>query len=349
LDYRPNIQKNLHPSLAGLKEGSGLEWLNEALNRLDNGGMGLTVKNFIAGMSNFGKANGFLLEVEVATTVMDAFPEAEVKTEQQDGTATKPGDITVISSMFRSDLQCKNILNVYSEQPLEEFIAWVEANFQDVMPGYLLGIQPGTLAAEQTFLELRQWFGANWQSIIPDSESTTPFVDSSGNGKVWISLISRDEKGIKEGLVFSAGDDLNFVQEEDESRVRRRISNRLTQAYSTFGFAAGPQQFNFVVVDFPSLNALVDEDSVITALYGSETHVLATDGSVHIRTNPDGIYHTERTRLQRCSGVIYCTARTIGQAMCTIFPNYGHVQSCRTVWDGNGRFRITDKINLMGV
>lgn len=196
--------------------------------------MRLTVQSFLSGMGHLGTANGFLLEIEVALAAMDAFPLSPVCSEQQDGTATKPGDITILDTAFRADIQCKNILNIHSELPLEEFLAWAATTFPAVSPGRLIEIQPSAKANEKTFVEFRSWFSDRWQQM--ELEQEYQFEDSDQRGKIWITLLEASKPGIREGIIYSASDDPSFVQEEDYTRIQMRLLNRLKDARGTFGF-----------------------------------------------------------------------------------------------------------------
>ncbi len=347
MDYKDAIRAELHGSLTGLKQGSGLDWLNNSLNALDSAGMNLTVKSFLNDMGNLGTVNGFLLEIEVALAAMNAFPLSTVRSEQQDGAATKPGDITILNTAFRADIQCKNILNIHSELPLEEFLAWAETTFSAVSPGCLIEIQPSTKADAKTFLEFRSWFISQWQQM--ELEQEYQFEDSDQRGKIWITLLEASEPGIREGIIYSASDDPSFVQEEDYTRIQMRLLNRLKDARGTFGFPPGPQQLNLVAVQFPSLNALADEESIVTALYGSEKFVLSADGTAVVQTQPDGLFHTHRTMLTSCSGMIYCSGRQIGTPECILFPNYNHMDHVKHCLNGHGTFRLTNKISFDGL
>lgn len=347
MDYRNAIRTQLHSSLVGLKQDDGLEWLNNSLNLLDKAGMNLTVKSFLSDMGNYSKANGFLLEVEIALAAINAFPSSTVRSEQLDGAATKPGDISIIDSAFRVDIQCKNILNIHSELFLEEFLAWVEVTFAHILPGRLIEIQPNTKASAKTFQELRIWFNSQLNQM--DLEQEYLFEDSEQSGKVWITLLEANGPGIREGIIYGASDDPFFAQDEDNTRIQQRLLNRLKEAKPTFGFSPGPQQFNLVAVQFPSLNALADEESIVTALYGSEKAVLLADGTAIMQTQPDGLFHTHSSLLTICSGMIYSGGRSIGVPECVLFPNYGHVDHLNQSLNGHGTFRLTNKISLAGV
>jgi len=344
IDYRNTIRTQLHSSLAGLKQDGGLEWLNDSLNLISSAGMNLTVKSFLSDMSNYSKANGFLLEIEIALAALDAFPSSTVRSEQLDGAATKPGDISIQNSEFRADIQCKNILNIHGELFLEEFLAWAESGFSYLMPGRLIEIQANTKASAKTFQELRSWFSSELNEMAPEQEYL--FEDSEQSGKVWITLVEADEPGIRVGIIYGASDDPSFAQDEDDTRIQQRLLNRLKDARPTFGFLPGSQQFNLVAVQFPSLNALADEESIVTALYGSEKAVLLADGTAVMQTQPDGLYYTHSSLLTLCSGMIYTQGRQIGTPECILFPNYGHVNSMNQCLNGHGNFRVTNKISL---
>ena len=344
MDYRNSIQAELHPSLEGLKSGSGLEWLNDALNRLDAHGMNLTVKSFLSAMNTVGGANGFLLEIQTALAVLDAFPNEAVSSEQTSGMAVNPCDITLETSAFRADLQCKSVSNLYSELFVEEFIAWAESTYATATPGRLFELVPSTQANEQTFRELRVWFGSNWVTL--DLEQEYEFQDAAGIGKVWITMLPSHAPGVAMAMVSSATDDPEFASDEDEELIRRHLLNRIKKARPTFGFPPSPQQFNFVVVDLPSLNATADEESLVTALYGSETYVQVSPGNFQILSQPNGLYTTHANVLRYCSGVVFRDARPIGPTPFILFPNYPHVTSVQQAWHNRGAFHLTNKISL---
>src|SRR5437867_4027120 len=115
MDYTDTIQSKLHGYYRGLKEGEGLAWLNITLNQLDKAGLGQLVKAFISAMPNLGKAAGFLLEIQTAQAALAAYPRAKPSCERKDGSATRPCDITLETSDFRTDSQCKSVQNFYNE------------------------------------------------------------------------------------------------------------------------------------------------------------------------------------------------------------------------------------------
>jgi hypothetical protein len=344
MDYRPQLQARLHPSLGGLNQGYGLEWLNNALNSLDTAGMRLTTKAFLSGMGDLGKVNGFLLEISTALAVMAAFPTAQVSSERKDGVARKPCDITVETGKFRGDLQCKNILNIYSEHFVEEFLSWAESTYSSINPGRLIEIQPSISADENTFLELRPWFTEHWEGMKLEQMYT--FQDAEQRGTVWITLLPYGESGIHEGVTLSASSHPNIAHGEDESLIRRKILNRCRDAKPTFGFAPGPQQFNFVVVDLPSLSATLDEESLVTALYGSESLRQTPSGGYQITTLQDGLFYTHADILSFCSGLVLCSGRKIDEMSCVLFPNSPHINDIRRDWDGKGTFKFTNLISF---
>lgn len=114
-------------------------------------------------------------------------------------------------------------------------------------------------------------------------------------------------------------------------------------------FPPGPQQLNLVAVQFPSLNALADEESIVTVLYGSEKAILLPNGTAVVQTQPNGLFHTHSALLNQCSGMMYCGGRQISMAECILFSNYGHVDQVRNNLSGHGTFRITDKISFNGI
>lgn len=344
MDYQDSIQAELHPSLEGLKYGPGLEWLNDALNRLNAHGMNLTVKNFLSKMGDVGGANGFLLEIETALAVLAAFPNDVVSSEQTAGTAINPCDITLVTPAFRADLQCKSVSNLYSELFVEEFIAWVEVTYSTTTPGRLFELVPSRQANEQTFRDLRVWFAARWATL--DLEQEYEFQDAARLGKVWITMLPSSAPGVAMAMVSSATDDPQFASDEDEELIRRHLLNRIKKARPTFGFPPSPHQFNFVVVDLPSLNVTADEESLVTALYGSETYVQVSPGNFQLLSQPNGLYMTHSNVLGHCSGVVFRDAGPIGPTPFILFPNSPHVTSVQQAWHNQGTFRLTNKISL---
>ena len=344
MDYKDQIRSKLHPSFAGLRDGPGLIWLDEALNRLDTEGMNLTVKNFLHAMNRLDGVNGFLLEIETALAILDAFPGSTVSSERTDGTAKKPCDITLETSTFRADLQCKSVNNIYSEHFVEEFIAWVEETYATATPGQLFELQPNRQADEQTFRELRDWFAARWATL--DLETEYEFLDFAQRGKIWITMLPSDTPGVGMGLIGSATDDSLFAADEDEALVRKVLLNRIKMARSTFGFDPGSRQFNFVVVDLPSLNISADEESLVTALYGSEKIVQVSPSNFRALTQPDGLFTTHTTMLGYCSGVAFRDGRQFDTSPFILYPNVPYVEAVRQEWDRRGAFHITNKISL---
>jgi hypothetical protein len=264
MDYTDAIQSKLHGYYRGLKKDEGLAWLNDALGQLKDAGLGQLVGAFISGMGEFGKAAGFLLEIQTAQAAIAAYPNATPSCERKDGAARRPCDITLETSGFRADFQCKAIQNFYNEKFTAEFLHWAEQTYPGAVPARLIFFQTNTGADEQTFLELKQWFAANWQSWPLEEEQE--WWDSRGKGRVKIALSAGSGCGIYAGIMCS-------VQSQDTDHIKKRLLSRIKDARGTYGFPASASQFNVVVVDRPSLAVTLDEDTIRSYAVGSQARV----------------------------------------------------------------------------
>jgi hypothetical protein len=340
MDYTAQIQSKLHGHYSGLKKGEGLAWLNASLNQLDQAGLGQLVRAFISGMPDLGKAAGFLLEIQTAQAAIAAYPDAKPSCERKDGAALRPCDITLERSGFRADFQCKSIQNYYNEFDTAKFLHWAAQTYPDIVPARFITLQANTDADEQTFAEFRSWFATNWQSWPEEEEQV--WWDSRGKGRVQVSLSAGSGRGMYEGITCSPTQNLRFLQRQDTDHIKKRLFDRIKDARGTFGFSPSASQFNFVVVDRPSLAVTLDEDTMVDALYGDHLAVIDNTGPTRVARAARGT-----NGLFRCEEIEYCSAvllmdkfRIDADHDCIVYPHPKHHREVIDTWVGRRGFRL---------
>lgn len=178
--YEAEVVSRLHPSYCGLREGRGLHWLSRTLERLEgtgDPGLAEIVRSFTRQMHRRETAEAFLLEIEVADSLLDL--STNVHGNRQEGMATGPCDLTMLEGA-RVDIQCKAVRNITNEMYVEELESWLIRQFRDLAPGLGVTIKPNTSADDTTMAELKAKLVADLSADWVGREVT--FTDSRGLG-----------------------------------------------------------------------------------------------------------------------------------------------------------------------
>lgn len=339
------IHEELHDSLRGFKRGKPLEWLSTTLCRLQSTsepGLAEIANSFLKQMKHIEHAPGFLLEIQVAASLMDVAGERSVFGNRQDGRATSPCDVTMFSVCARADVQCKAVLNVTNEIHIAEFRTWIEKRFSNLEPGISIDFRCNTAANEKSFQALK---------ALMQKEHSTWYLDSklvyagTQHDLIVLHMKRSDQIGAHITTTWSSADDLDLAQAVDVGADRQILAKKLAKSRNTFAHDPTSRQHNFVAVSLPDL-AFLRLGQITDALYGRQGFHIRK-GSFISFIDKTGLFY--RPSFDFCSALVLVRQGHNLKFNNLIYPHPSHHKDLRLFWEGKKGFRVVSHPHTDGM